>query len=133
MESSRSSLRFRLADVLRDRIVDGDLSPGDRLPSEPDLARVLGVSRASVRAAITVLEEDGFVRVDIGDQGPGIPPEIRSRIFEPFFTTKPIGQGTGMGLDIAFRIVAEGHHGTLTFESEPGRTVFTVCLPAVAS
>jgi GntR family transcriptional regulator len=62
VSTSRSSLRFQLADVLRDRIVDGELSPGDRLPSEPDLARVLGVSRASVRAAITLLEEDGFVR-----------------------------------------------------------------------
>ncbi|RYG47910.1 cyclic nucleotide-binding domain-containing protein [bacterium] len=73
--------------------------------------------------------ESGFVRVDIEDNGGGIPLEARSRIFEPFFTTKPMGQGTGMGLDIAYRIVNEGHNGTLTYESEPGKTVFTVCLP----
>src|SRR5947209_16852453 len=58
----RGSLRFRLADELRSRILDNALLPGDQLPSEPQLARELGVSRSSVRAAITLLEEDGFVR-----------------------------------------------------------------------
>jgi DNA-binding GntR family transcriptional regulator len=62
MAGRRSSLRFRLADELRGRIRSGDLSPGDRLPAEPELARGLGVSRSSVRAAMSLLEEDGFVR-----------------------------------------------------------------------
>jgi signal transduction histidine kinase len=67
--------------------------------------------------------------VEIEDTGPGIPPEIRSRIFEPFFTTKAVGQGTGLGLDVSFRVVVNRHHGDLRVKSEPGRTVFTVLLP----
>ena len=63
------------------------------------------------------------------DNGPGVPPEIQSRIFEPFFTTKPVGQGTGLGLDIVERIVVQQHGGSVELESEPGRTVFVVRLP----
>ena len=67
--------------------------------------------------------------VEIGDTGPGIPPGIQRRIFEPFFTTKPVGEGTGLGLDIAWRIVVNKHHGDLRVESVPGDTRFQVCLP----
>ena len=67
--------------------------------------------------------------VEIGDTGPGIPDEIRSRIFEPFFTTKPFGEGTGLGLDISWRIVVNKHHGDLSVESVPGDTRFRVCIP----
>ncbi|MDT5029268.1 MAG: hypothetical protein QOE61_5694 [Micromonosporaceae bacterium] len=67
--------------------------------------------------------------VEIADTGSGIPPEIRPRIFEPFFTTKPVGEGTGLGLDISYRIVVNRHHGDIQVESEPGRTVLRVYLP----
>jgi signal transduction histidine kinase len=67
--------------------------------------------------------------VEIGDTGPGVPAEIRSRIFEPFFTTKPVGEGTGLGLDIAWRIIVNKHHGDLRIESVPGNTRFQVRLP----
>jgi signal transduction histidine kinase len=67
--------------------------------------------------------------IEIGDTGPGIPPEIRTRIFEPFFTTKPIGEGTGLGLDISWRIVVKKHHGDLRVESAPGDTRFKILLP----
>ncbi|GEJ98620.1 ATP-binding protein [Streptomyces sp. NPDC003388] len=70
--------------------------------------------------------------VEFRDTGPGVPPEIRSRIFDPFFTTKPVGQGTGLGLDISWRIVVNKHHGTLRVESEPGDTRFQVLLPLTA-
>ena len=69
------------------------------------------------------------VLVEVGDTGPGIPENLRQRIFEPFFTTKPIGQGTGLGLDISYRIVVGRHGGDLSVESKPGDTRFTVCLP----
>jgi signal transduction histidine kinase len=72
---------------------------------------------------------DDTVQVEIVDTGPGIPAENVSRIFEPFFTTKPVGQGTGLGLDISWRIVVNKHHGDLAVRSEPGHTVFTVRLP----
>jgi len=69
------------------------------------------------------------VFVEFGDTGPGVPPEIKNRIFEPFFTTKPVGEGTGLGLDISWRIVVKKHHGDLSLESSPGDTRFRVQLP----
>ncbi|MFC0532246.1 ATP-binding protein [Phytohabitans kaempferiae] len=69
------------------------------------------------------------VTVTIGDTGTGIAPEIRPRIFEPFFTTKPVGEGTGLGLDISYRIVVDKHHGDIRVTSEPGKTEFAVLLP----
>ncbi len=80
----------------------------------------------------TARENDGMVRVEICDDGPGIPAEIVDRIFTPFFTTKPFGEGTGLGLDLAWRIVAEKHQGNLRVESRPGDTRFIVLLPMVA-
>jgi signal transduction histidine kinase len=67
--------------------------------------------------------------VAIADTGPGVPVEVRSRIFEPFFTTKPVGKGTGLGLDIAWRIVVGRHHGEIRLDSAPGDTRFEVILP----
>ncbi|WJK41286.1 ATP-binding protein [Solwaraspora sp. WMMA2056] len=70
--------------------------------------------------------------VEITDTGPGIPPEVRPRIFEPFFTTKPIGEGTGLGLDISYRIVVKKHGGDIRVDSAPGATSFRVLLPLTA-
>jgi signal transduction histidine kinase len=67
--------------------------------------------------------------IEFGDTGPGVPPDIQQRIFEPFFTTKPVGEGTGLGLDISWRIVVNKHHGDLQLESVPGDTRFRVWLP----
>jgi signal transduction histidine kinase len=77
-----------------------------------------------VRAA----ERDGSVIVSVIDDGPGISPERIEKIFEPFFTTKPLGQGTGLGLDIVRRIVQQ-HRGKIEVDSHPGRTEFCVILP----
>jgi signal transduction histidine kinase len=79
--------------------------------------------------AVRVSDAGSDVAVEIEDDGPGIPPEISARVFEPFFTTKPRGQGSGLGLDIARRIVEE-HGGRISFESRPGRTLFKVLLPS---
>ena len=76
----------------------------------------------------TFLEGNQLV-VEIMDNGPGIPAEIQARIFEPFFTTKGVGSGTGLGLLISHRIVANRHGGEIEFESKPGETRFTVRLP----
>jgi signal transduction histidine kinase len=67
--------------------------------------------------------------VEIADTGPGIPEELRRRVFEPFFTTKPVGQGTGLGLDVSWRIVVKRHGGDLRVTSVPGDTRFQVLLP----
>ena len=78
---------------------------------------------------IRTARDDGNVLVEIGDTGTGIPKDIQKRIFEPFFSTKPVGEGTGLGLDIAWRIVVNKHHGDLRVESVPGDTRFQVRLP----
>ncbi len=70
--------------------------------------------------------------VEFRDTGPGVPPQIRDRIFDPFFTTKPVGEGTGLGLDISWRIVVNKHGGDLRVESVPGDTRFQVRLPLAA-
>ena len=76
----------------------------------------------------TSLDED-CVLVEIMDDGPGIPKELQARVFDPFFTTKDVGEGTGLGLDISYRIVTERHHGDIRVESRPGETRFQVWLP----
>ncbi|MCF7549757.1 ATP-binding protein [Pseudonocardia sp. WMMC193] len=84
-----------------------------------------GQGTLTVRTA----REGDRMLVEIGDTGPGVPEEIRSRIFEPFFTTKAVGEGTGLGLDISWRIVVNRHHGDLRVVSAPGDTRFQVLLP----
>jgi signal transduction histidine kinase len=77
---------------------------------------------------VRTYRDDSCVVVEIGDNGPGILPEVRAHIFEPFFTTKAVGQGTGLGLDTVQRIVKK-HRGTIQVTSEPGDTRFQVWLP----
>jgi signal transduction histidine kinase len=76
--------------------------------------------------------DGGFALVEIGDTGPGVPRELTTKIFEPFFTTKAVGKGTGLGLDISWRIVANRHGGDLRVVSKPGDTRFQARLPLVA-
>ncbi|MEU3830043.1 ATP-binding protein [Streptomyces sp. NPDC029080] len=87
-----------------------------------------GQGRLTVR---TGLDHERLL-VEFRDTGPGVPPDIKDRIFDPFFTTKPVGEGTGLGLDISWRIVVNKHHGTLRVESVPGDTRFQVLLPLTA-
>ncbi len=77
---------------------------------------------------VRTYREDNCVVVEIGDNGPGIPPEVQPRIFEPFFTTKGVGEGTGLGLDTVQRIVRK-HRGNIQVSSQPGDTRFQVWLP----
>mgnify|MGYP001795692927 FL=1 len=83
----------------------------------------------SPKIIIRTCKENSCLRVEIEDNGPGVPEEIQSRLTEPFFTTKPMGQGTGLGLDVVQRIIEKRHGGNLLIESVPGRTCFTVLLP----
>ncbi|MBD2432008.1 MULTISPECIES: ATP-binding protein [Fischerella] len=78
---------------------------------------------------IHTYKENNFLVVEIADTGVGIPEAIQSRIFEPFFTTKGVGKGTGLGLEIAYRIVVNRHKGDIHVESKPGDTRFRVRLP----
>jgi signal transduction histidine kinase len=84
-----------------------------------------GQGRITVRTA----SENGRILVEVADDGPGIPEDMRERIFEPFYTTKDVGEGTGLGLDISYRVVVEDHKGDIRVLSEPGDTRFQVRLP----
>jgi signal transduction histidine kinase len=84
-----------------------------------------GSGTLRVRTAL----DGGRARVEIADTGPGIPPDVLGRVWDPFFTTKEPGKGTGLGLEIARRIVEEKHGGEIEVESRPGETRFCVWLP----
>jgi len=92
------------------------------------LSAMAGIGTLTVRSA----RDEDWLLVVIGDTGTGVPDEIKSRIFEPFFTTKPVGEGTGLGLDISWRIVVTKHHGDLRVLSRPGDTRFEIRLPLTA-
>jgi signal transduction histidine kinase len=93
------------------------------------LANAIEALGESGTIEIATVRDGVCARVDIVDDGPGIPAEIRDRVFDPFFTTKDVGEGTGLGLDTARRIVTERIGGSIEFDSAPGRTAFHVWLP----
>ena len=84
---------------------------------------------ANPTLTLRVRRTDDAVVVEVEDNGPGIPAEVQARVFDAFFTTKPPGQGTGLGLQVTYRIVVVEHGGDLTLDSVPGRTTFRVSLP----
>jgi signal transduction histidine kinase len=93
------------------------------------LANAIDALGGGGRITVRTRRQGPRVCVEIADDGPGIPDAVRDRIFDPFFTTKPVGQGTGLGLDIAQRIVVR-NHGEIRMESRAGETCFQVLLPA---
>ena len=93
------------------------------------LDNAIDAVKGSGKVCVGTSHEDDFAVVEIVDNGPGIPLEVQSRMFQPFFTTKSVGAGTGLGLVISNRIVADRHGGEIEFESKPGETRFKVRLP----
>ena len=79
---------------------------------------------------VSVARSGPEIKVDISDNGPGMPEEVRKRIFEPFYTTKSVGKGTGLGLSVAYFIITDNHHGRMSVSAAPGKgTRFTIFLP----
>jgi signal transduction histidine kinase len=78
---------------------------------------------------VRTARDGDHVLVEFRDTGPGVPPDVSDRVFDPFFTTKPVGEGTGLGLDISWRIIVNRHGGDLRLESVPGDTCLQVRLP----
>jgi signal transduction histidine kinase len=93
------------------------------------LDNAIGALGENGEIQITTRPDNGCIKVDIADDGPGIPDEARSHIFDPFFTTKAPGSGTGMGLDTARRIVEQRHRGSISFDTGASGTTFHVWLP----
>ena len=89
----------------------------------------MGTTEGGGRLTVRTAREGDRVLVEVADDGPGVPEEMRTRIFEPYFTIKGVGEGTGLGLDIVRRIVVGQHKGDLRVESELGNTRFQVRLP----
>jgi signal transduction histidine kinase len=113
------------ADVPRIEAYAGELNQvwTNLIDNAVDAMHGTGTLRVATR-----VEGDGVV-VEIGDTGPGMPSPVAARAFEAFYTTKDVGKGTGLGLDIARRIVVERHGGTITIDSRPGETVLRVRIP----
>ncbi len=113
------------ADVPRIQAYPGELNEvwTNLIDNAIDAMAGAGTLRLSTRA------EGNDVVIEVGDTGPGMPPQVAARAFEAFYTTKDVGKGTGLGLDIAQRIVVERHGGTIAIDSRPGKTVLRVRIP----
>ena len=135
LDSTLTMLAPKLGDIEVRREYDRSLPPIPVYAAELNqvwtnlIDNAIGAMGPSGILTIRTRRDEDFLSVAIGDTGPGVPEEIRSRIFEPFFTTKPFGEGTGLGLDISWRIVVNKHHGDLKLESRPGDTWFVARLP----
>ena len=82
------------------------------------------------RIILRAAQDDRLVRLEVKDNGPGMPEHVRKRVFEPFFTTKEVGVGTGLGLSVSYFIITKNHRGAMSVESEPGKgTTFIIRLP----
>jgi len=128
----KSKARGRSVELRLD--VDGPLPPVDGFGGELNqvwgnlIDNAIDAAPEGGHVQVTAARHGDFLAVRVTDDGPGIPEAIRDRLFEPFFTTKPVGEGSGLGLDIVQRLIHQ-HEGGIEVESEPGRTVFCVRLP----
>ncbi len=127
--------KLRVGDIVVERDYAEDLPLLDAYPGELNqvwtnlVDNALDAMEGRGTLRITTRSASGGVIVEVADTGPGMAPEVAEQAFEAFYTTKEVGRGTGLGLDIARRIVVERHGGTIEIDSEPGRTVLRVLLP----
>lgn len=141
IESTLTMLEYKLkkADVTIIREYESDLPNVNAIGNELNQVWTNLIDNAidSIGNHGTILirtknDRKRYVLVEIVDSGSqGIPKEIQPRIFEPFFTTKELGKGTGLGLNISYRIIVDTHKGDISFSSEPGKTSFQVRLPII--
>jgi signal transduction histidine kinase len=140
LESTLTILGYKLKDGVRvTRVYDRSLPHIPAYGSELNqvwtnlIDNALDAMGGQGQLSIRTSREGDYAQVEITDTGPGIPADIQSRIFEPFFTTKDVGKGSGLGLDMAYRIVVGRHCGHISVSSTPGETRFQVRLPVVVS
>ena len=135
IESTLTMLGHKLKNVTLVRAFDRSIPPLMAYGSELNqvwtnlIDNAIAAVNGNGKICVGTSREDNQLVVEIVDNGPGIPPQVQSHLFEPFYTTKPIGSGTGLGLIISNRIVADRHGGEIEFESKPGETRFKVRLP----
>lgn len=139
LEKALIILRPRLNNIEVAREYDRNISPVMAYPSE--LYQVWAnlidnaIDAIGEHGHITIrtAQENDCISVEIADDGCGVPLDLQPRVFEPFFTTKSVGEGAGLGLDVAYRIIVNRHRGDIRFTSRPGDTRFRVSLPAARS
>jgi len=135
LESTLLMLGHKLKNVTLNRVFDRSIPRVMAYGSELNqvwtnlIDNAIDAVNGTGKICIGTCQEDDQLVVEIVDNGSGIPPGVQSHMFEPFFTTKPVGAGTGLGLIISNRIVADRHGGEIEFESKPGETRFKVRLP----
>jgi signal transduction histidine kinase len=137
LENTLVVLRPKLKEIVINRVYNRELPRITAFGSElNEVWTILLNNAADALAArnhgticLRTEQENDYIVVEIADNGPGVPTDLQARLFEPFFTTKNVGQGTGLGLSVARRIVVERHHGTINVVSRPGDTRFRVYLP----
>jgi len=135
IDSTVAMFATRLGDITVTRSYEPDLTPIEAFAAELNqvwtnlIDNAIDAMGGAGSLQIATHQDGDHVVVEITDSGSGIAPDVRKRLFEPFFTTKDVGKGTGLGLDISRRIVVDRHHGTIEFDSEPGRTTARVRLP----
>jgi signal transduction histidine kinase len=137
LENTLVVLRPKLKEVVINRVYKRDLPRITACGSELNEVWTILLNNAADAVAarghgticLRTEQENDYIVVEIADDGPGVPTDLQAHLFEPFFTTKNVGQGTGLGLSVARRIVVERHHGTINVVSRPGDTRFRVYLP----
>ena len=135
LENTLTMLHYRMDDVKVVREFDPHLPRIAANGSELNqiwmalLENALDAMQDHGTIRVTTQNAGDMVRVEICDDGPGIPPELHSRIFEPFFTTKPPGKGAGLSLDTVSRILSR-YRGFINLESKPGSTCFQIRIPS---
>ncbi|MFC2140664.1 ATP-binding protein, partial [Acidobacteriota bacterium] len=134
----RKKFDFRQVDVVREYSPDLPeiLCDGNRVQQVilnllKNAAQAMAeVKTPSPRITLKTSRENDMVRIEVEDNGPGMPEHIRRRVFEPFFTTKEVGTGTGLGLSVSYFIITDNHKGSMKVESTPGKgTTFIIRLP----
>ncbi len=134
LENTITVMKYKLKDVTVIREYDPDLPKITARGSELNQVWTNLIDNAvdamDGKGTIRLITrcENAFAMIEVADDGPGIPPEVQARMFEPFYTTKDVGAGTGLGLDISYRIIRQ-HNGTIEVQSQPGYTRVIVRLP----
>ena len=135
LDSTLVMLEHKRDEVRIVRDYDADLPQIEAYPGELNqvwtnlIDNAFDAMAGSGTLRLTTRRDAETIVVEVGDTGPGMVPDVAARAFEAFFTTKDVGQGTGLGLDIARRIVVERHGGAIEIESQPGANVLRVTLP----
>jgi signal transduction histidine kinase len=131
----KKSFDFRRIDIVREGLDTSDEVLCEEMAMQQVVLNLLrnasqAMTTETPRIRLGVFDDGDWVRLEVADNGPGMPDQVARRVFEPFFTTKPVGVGTGLGLSVTYFIVTEQHRGTISVDTAPGKGArFIIRLP----